>query len=88
MELYVCMKQKLQNIKDGHFVEDTSLLDAIDSQDPHYMAMRTDSMTYTGKRYQVVNKDHKEDDIQRNFFCCFVRCVMLWIFLDFTFHLI
>ena len=42
MELYVCMQRLSQNIEAGDFNEDTSLLDAIDSQYSHYMAMQTD----------------------------------------------
>ena len=80
MELYVCMQRLLQSIEAGDFNEDTSILDSIDTPDSHYMAMRTDRTTYTGNRYQIVNKDHKEDDIQRNFLLFCTMCHVMDFF--------
>ena len=46
------MKRLLADIRAGHFDEDTSLLDGIDTQDAHYMAMRRP--TYSDNRCHVV----------------------------------
>ena len=37
------------------------------------MPKRTDRTKYSGNRYQIVNEDHKEDDMQRNLVQCFME---------------
>ena len=80
LEIYVCMKRLLNDIKDGHFNLDVSLRRGADAPDPHYMAMRTDATKYGGKRYQVVNTDHKEDDMQHNFLLFQTMCDVMHFF--------
>ena len=52
----------------------------MDSQDSHYMSLRTDHTTFTGNRYQIVNKDHKEDDMQRDFLLFHMMCDIMDFF--------
>ena len=61
------MQRLLESIKAGEFKEDPSILDAIDLQNSYYLTMRIDGTTYTGIKYQIFNKDHKEDETQHNF---------------------
>ena len=42
--------------------------------------MRVDAAKYSGNRYQVVNKDNNEDDMQRNALLFHTMCDVMHFF--------